>query len=120
MDAVLERRPLLHEVEAESKDLTRLSHLGRRHVGRRNQVGAQKVGECPRVDSVRLHSGCGDGTNPEGMGQEYFVYHRLQHVEDKVPVAARLQRGSLLPLDRKSTRLNSSHGYISYSFFFFK
>src|SRR3990172_8552335 len=29
------------------------------------------------------------------------------------------EQGQLIALDRKSTRLNSSHGYISYSVFFF-
>jgi len=59
------------------------------------------VGQGPSVDSVGLHSGCGDGPDPQGMREQHFVYHGLQHVEDQVPVAARLQHGFLLPLQGK-------------------
>src|SRR3989304_7993587 len=40
------------------------------------------------------------------------------HVSDLInPRKAFFKRVSPLPLDRKSTRLNSSHGYISYAVF---
>src|SRR2546422_6211683 len=40
---------------------------------------------------------------------------------DEVVIAARsLSRRDVAPIDRKSTRLNSSHGYISYAVFCLK
>src|SRR2546429_1550882 len=45
------------------------------------------------------------------------LVHRLQQVADRR--ADRLRRDPVL-LDRKSTRLNSSHGYISYAVFCLK
>src|SRR2546422_7521228 len=44
-----------------------------------------------------------------------------QHVADEVqPTAMRKHRRDHGPIDRKSTRLNSSHGYISYAVFCLK
>src|SRR3989449_5415699 len=62
---------------------------------------------------------------PRAMGRAFFIKHRTSHlmvaVSDEVN-GARLAPAPerARPPDRKSTRLNSSHGYISYAVFCLK
>src|SRR3989449_2271327 len=52
----------------------------------------------------------------EGSGDAAVAVHRHQHHES----AGERVQGRFVVLDRKSTRLNSSHGYISYAVFCLK
>src|SRR2546429_6150261 len=55
--------------------------------------------------------------------QLMFLVNKLQKMKHNTPLGSRIalvHNGSALFTDRKSTRLNSSHGYISYAVFCLK
>src|SRR5205809_3941680 len=60
----------------------------------------------------------GQGRSPESGSGEAALFRGTQTSRDRR--RARRQRTHHSPADRKSTRLNSSHGYISYAVFCLK
>src|SRR3989449_7878894 len=56
----------------------------------------------------------------EVVGQDYVRTARAKGLRERRVLLVHALRNALLPLDRKSTRLNSSHGYISYAVFCLK
>src|SRR2546422_7652362 len=56
----------------------------------------------------------------EVIGEDYIRTARAKGVSRGAIVLKHALKNALIPLDRKSTRLNSSHGYISYAVFCLK
>src|SRR2546422_8589788 len=78
----------------------------------RSHNGARVNGRCPLIARAAI----ANGGNPTTTGQHIQIIAEIdigQHLQNDLNVLA---RGG----DRKSTRLNSSHGYISYAVFCLK
>src|SRR2546422_6260014 len=60
------------------------------------------------------------GAEEQGVDLVEIAVVPLEDVVERRPVVLRCRRGNLGNQDRKSTRLNSSHGYISYAVFCLK
>src|ERR1041385_6058244 len=60
------------------------------------------------------------GWNLEPLQREHLLHALPQNASRRSVIVLQLARDLLQPLDRQSTRLNSSHGYISYAVFCLK
>src|SRR3712207_7644999 len=69
----------------------------------------------PRSSSRRAHAGEEHGGQARGLHRVHGVHHVLSRIDHRQPLAV---QGRVL--DRKSTRLNSSHANISYAVFCLK
>src|SRR2546429_870073 len=84
-------------------NLLRVLPAHRGQIIRVNQSAFQEVHAVVKLDSL-------------GIKQPRRQPHTLQHIPPKLSVIAHIVNRK----DRKSTRLNSSHGYISYAVFCLK
>jgi len=100
VDAVLERRPVAHEMEPEAGPLALRAHPGVGQPDLGHELPPRKFGENPRVDLVRLGhqrrqtlrlDRVRDGDVPAGQLErvvdEARSGHRLDHRADLLPLA---------------------------------
>jgi hypothetical protein len=92
VDAVLERRAHLGEHDPLTQQVALVAQLPRRHIRLGQQVGAQQMRQCARVDGVGLHPRGGDRLGPERVGQVQLVAVVLEQVGEPLPAVGRLER----------------------------
>jgi len=77
---------------AGAEDLPRIPHRARGDVGRREQIGAQQVGQGGRIDLIGLDPRTGDGLGLQRMGQHQIRVPVLDQLIEVGPVPRGLDR----------------------------